>query len=261
LIFFYHFIRNVDLIDDKQPDKLYNMEDFIDALTNNTSLKELSINFPLHASPDKLAHLFEFNKTLTSLTLESPDTNTETVIALFKGLEKNATIKSLKFKKLNNTSIPYLTMMLSFNKSVTTLELASSKVEEQAITLLVATLRHCKKLKTLDISNSPLVDEAALILADYIEHHNTLTHLCLTNCSISDHAAQTIFRTLKTDTNLRYLDMAFNRFGNSITANGLIECLQSNKTLIEVNVQINFEEDSPEENQLRNLKTFTTLFV
>jgi len=214
----------------------YNMTTFIDALKVNTSLEELQINFMLRsAAPERLARLFEGNKTLKKWTLTEEAPEPESAIPLFMGLGKNDAIRQLHLRvKLKSSTISYLTIMLVNNKTITHLELYY--LDEQAVIFLLSSLRLNCTLLSLDIRLSSIKDEAAEVLADYLKHNVSLTHLWIISCEISDSCAQLIFQAINHNKALRYLNITDNNFGDSYTARSIVECLQNNKNIAELRV-------------------------
>jgi hypothetical protein len=152
--------------------------------------------------------------------------------------------RKLNFRENDMTSqgAKFIAQALQNNPAIDRLYISDNKIAADGVKLLAEALSNGRntKLKELCLSRNKMTDEAAQDLGIMLKTNTTLTHLILSQNGITDRGFQNLIEPLITSNcHLQSLWLAWNKFGDNESFKQLSALLQSNTTLLELNLSSN----------------------
>ena len=227
-----------------------------EGLQHNNTLVNLNLSTTGLRSTDSdtdtsLSKMFQVNKTLTHLDL-SGNALLLKGSCVFDGLQHNSTLTHLSLSNNNRYSNTgpdisrSLSQMLQVNQSLTHLDLSKTRFFSMSEGLSIfKSLQHNKSLVNLNLSNTSITaadPDTARSLTKMLQVNKSLTHLDLSeNEILCDSGAHYVFEVLQSNTTLVNLNLSNTGItaADPDTARSLTKMLQVNKSLTHLDLSEN----------------------
>ena len=224
-----------------------------DGLRHNSTLTHLSlsnINRYSDTGPDisrSLGQMLQVNQSLTHLDLSE---NNLGAYYVFEGLQSNTTLVNLNLSYTGITAADpdttrSLTKMLQVNKSLTHLDLSENKICDSGAHYVFEGLQSNTTLVNLNLSNTDITaadPDTARSLTKILQVNKSLTHIDLSeNKILCDSGAHCVFEGLQSNTTLVNLNLRNTGItaADPDTARSLTKMLQVNKSLTHLDLSEN----------------------
>ena len=187
-----------------------------------TGLKEFSFSFGKSFRSDIDHLLWELSalKTLETLSIQDCDFRISAVTELAEFLPLTLFELKLNNNYINDQDVSVLAGSLRNMRSLTSLSLSLNNITGVGLRSLIDALKSHKNFTKLDLSWNPVGVDGVTGIELLVE----LTNLCelqLSNCSIGEREMKVLVDALKSNSNLRYLNLSHNPFIGNMDAYGL----------------------------------------
>lgn len=217
-------------------------------------------------SPEQMNLVIEFlntNNTVKSLCISDIQHRHQAInigvantliIALAKSLRTNTVLTTLSLIniKFGDEGAIALAEVLTENKTITSLSLKENNIDDKGANALAESLSLNNKLVELDLSENDIGNEGTASFIKVLKSNRTLTELNLgENCDTEDESSAItglsteakidLIEVIKINSTIKVIMLSDSEVDNT-TAVALADALQSNSTLIDLNVITNNEE-------------------